>query len=529
MRGRRAGNMLRRRLRKRAAQNGKPAKYDAFLHLQQIPRIIEHGTQTAMSFGQVLLSRPQKVGVALDARGNFGAGEIPRPCRRQFDAERRTIHELANPNRVRQIGGRKRKAPLGAPRARFKKIERIALQSRTVQPVFRIRRWQSEGRSGKIQAAHVEQPLGLQVQTSLRGDQNFHIGRVFQNLDEPFRALHQAFEIIEDDQHILFAQVIQELRFRIARVGHRHADLIGNRRAEKFRRGKRRKRDIAHAMQKIVDPARRNFEREARFAVAARADECEQPTCGLRKQRLKFGKFSGAPDERRPNSRQVVARECISEADTFGEQGGGGGRFHIQFGAQNAPARFVLRERMGALAGARKQSHHLAMRFLAPGIHFEQTPRRGDARRQLVVRGIVLRQPMERVNGDFAQVRALALQPFVEQGRAAKFETRQEIAAIQHDGAFQVGNSIRAARCGLPFGGANRVAKIVYIEVAIRMTFKMHIDSVGLEHNGAEHLVEVPQRKAQIIERALFGQVRPEQAGNLATWVNAGVEGKKHE
>jgi hypothetical protein len=86
-------------------------------------------------------------------------------------------------------------------------------------------------------------------------------------------------EVVEDDQHRPFAEVIEQLILRreaAVRAVDGELDRLGEGRREEIRRGDGRERDEVHAVRVALDPARGGLERESASSRPARPDEREQ-------------------------------------------------------------------------------------------------------------------------------------------------------------------------------------------------------------------------------------------------------------
>src|SRR5260221_1213116 len=145
-----------------------------------------------------------------------------------------------------------------------------------------------------LQSTNGVAPFRLDIQCRPRRDQQLD-ARCGQQFDNEIDAIEKLFKIVQDEQCWACAQVIKKLNAGFVRTEKLDADGIGNGDGEECGVGDRLKRDKVHATRKIQRAC--GFQREARFADAARADQSQQIAVGIGQQSCNLNQFFGPTNE----------------------------------------------------------------------------------------------------------------------------------------------------------------------------------------------------------------------------------------
>ena len=220
-----------------ARQRREPFEHFLLTGGEHVPRLVEDGAQAAVALRHVLQRGHQEVEVALDLADDLAGREHLHPGRRQLDAERHPLHQLHDAAH----GGARRlvERELGpdAPRALHEQLGGAV--QRTI--------------AGGLHAVDLEQPLAMQVQALARRDQQLHFGRMGEEFGQHARRLEHLLEVVQYQQHLFVAQVIQQLGALVLRPVEGRLERVDDGRDQQVGRGDRRQLDGVHTLLEGVD------------------------------------------------------------------------------------------------------------------------------------------------------------------------------------------------------------------------------------------------------------------------------------
>jgi len=146
----------------------------------------------------------------------------------------------------------------------------------------------------------------MQVQALARRDQQLHFGRMGEDIGQHTRRLEHLLEVVQYQQHLFVAQVIQKLGALVLRPVEGRLERVDDGRDQQVGRGDRRQLDGVHTLLEGVDLLGSDLQRQARLADAARPDQRQQAAVRIGQQFGDAGALVLAAHERRGLGRQVV-------------------------------------------------------------------------------------------------------------------------------------------------------------------------------------------------------------------------------
>ena len=263
------------------------------------------------------------------------------------------------------------------------------------------------------------------------------------------------------------------------------------------------------------------------LADAAGADDGQQPARRVCQPLGYGGQLLLSPDEGGRLGRQVVVGGGWGGADAFVQgfrlrQG-----FHPQFLRQDAATGLVLGQGRAPLAGEGQQPHHLPVGLFPPRLYSQLPPRVLDGPFVLPPPDVVGGQVRQRLQHLLAQPGAAAHHPLLELRAARQIEVGQEIVSIEADRRSQVADGCLGLAPPLaPLGLLRQGLEGQGVHLEGDVSAQAGGQAIALQGLGAQVLAQAPQGVAQIAPRPFFGQIAPQQPGQPAAAVSAGVQGQ---
>ena len=164
-----------------------------------------------------------------------------------------------------------------------------------------------------IQPFERDEPLVEQVEPRARGHQQLEARRRGQHLQEQVYAVRQVLEVVQDQEHLLVAQEIQQPRLCWESVLRRCIERTQDGVGDELGVGDGGQGDEVHAVGKMLPLAGDGLERQPGLAHAAGSDHGEQPAGRVRQARGDVRELGLPAEEGRVRERQAGTRRRVGQ------------------------------------------------------------------------------------------------------------------------------------------------------------------------------------------------------------------------
>ncbi len=329
-------------------------------------------------------------------------------------------------------------------------------------------------------------------------------------------------EIIQHQQQLLAPQVVDQLRFERSCARETEAQGAGNSGRKLAGLAQWGELHQPGAVHSVVKTGACKFHSQLCLAGAARPHQGQQPAVGRKQPAAQLCQFGSAADGLGRGRGEVVSRPGQGDLDALVQRRRFGGGLDAQLLPEQAAAALVLRQRSGALAGARQGQHELAVRFLTPRIKRQQPG--GIADRPGVVAQVKMKlgQGVEGVKRKLPVARPLSQHPLLERGRVAHKEPGQEVPGVESNRSLQP--------LGAHLGGKRRLEvklSFEYFDIQeTRCSLVQFHRLAGDEQMRIQRPPQVGDGLPQVVPGVDVGHFAPQQSGQVVAALGASRDGQ---
>ncbi len=291
------GDLLGRLPAKAPAKDGQRLKDLGLAPAEHAPGMVKDGADAAVPLGHVAPAGVQEVEALGDAVRDLGRSEHLGPGRGQEEGQRHAARQAADAGHVLLLAGQD-KAGAGPPRRGQEQVHGVVLPLCDLVGLL----------FGAGQAADGEEMLTLQAQPGAGGDQDRHARGGLEDVDHDVDTVEEVLVVVDEEQHPLPAQVMEELLPGLAALVEGEADGLGHGGDDGLGRAGAGEADLEDAVLVVGKAGGGRLEGQAGLADAALADEGQEAAGGVAQTVADEGQLGFAPDKGGQLRRQVVAR-----------------------------------------------------------------------------------------------------------------------------------------------------------------------------------------------------------------------------